>query len=70
MQGFYVERDFEARSDNYLFLGKSKYITYSEVVFVAIGLQHVMNMGAVRLYRILPRYVLNGWIFDKNIEYK
>jgi len=58
-------RDFEARFGNYLFLGKSRHITYSEIVFVAVGLQHVMHMGPLRLYRILSRYVLNGRIFEK-----
>jgi len=66
-QCVYVECDFEARSGNYLFLGKSRYITYSEIVFVPMGLQHLMHMGPVRLYRIVPRYVLNGWIFEKKL---
>ena len=52
-------------------------ITYSERVFVALGIQHGMRMRRIILlsvppYNIFPHYLINGTIFagKKVIEHK
>ena len=40
----YVERNIEARSCNHCWCGKAINITYSERVFVTVGMQHAMRM--------------------------
>jgi len=54
-------------------------ITYSEIIFVALDLQHTKNMRcnllssvAYRVYTIYPRYLMKDTIFGKelfNIKY-
>jgi hypothetical protein len=42
--------------------------TYSECVFVALGIQHAMSifhLWSVRLYHIFPHYLINGAICRK-----
>ena len=39
----YVERNIEARSCNHCCYGKAISVTYSESVFVALGIQHAMS---------------------------
>jgi len=41
----YVARNMEARSYNLSCSGKAMSISYSEYVFVALGIQHEMRMG-------------------------
>ena len=43
-QAMHVLRNIEARSYNYCCRGKAISITYSESVFVALGIQHAMLM--------------------------
>jgi len=43
-QALYVKRNFEERSCNDCCSGKSIRITYSECVFVTLGIQHAMGM--------------------------
>ena len=52
-------------------LGKAMSITYSECVFVALGIQNAMRMRRIChlwpiwLYDIFPHYLINGTIFEK-----
>ena len=39
-----VKRNIEARSCNHYCSGKAMSITYSEYVFVALGIQHAVHM--------------------------
>jgi hypothetical protein len=68
-----------ACSRNYYCSKKAIVITYSECVFLALGIQHAMRMGIIilspvicRLYSIFP-HLMNGTIFGKGgggIEHK
>ena len=42
------------------------FVTYSENVFVALGIRHApyFYMWPVRLYHILPHYLTKGTIFE------
>jgi hypothetical protein len=65
----------EARSGNHCCNGKALSITYSECVFLALGVQHVVHMRHIvmwsaRLYDIFSCYPINGMIFLKNLLYK
>ena len=52
---------------------KSTNVTYSEGVFVALGIQHAMRMrdfvicGLSGLYSVFPHYPTNCTIFDKKL---
>ena len=68
-QAMYVQRNTEARSCNHWCCGKAISITYSESVFVALGIERAMRMrhivvcGLGLLYSIFPHYLINGTIF-------
>jgi hypothetical protein len=47
---------------HYCCSGKAIRITYSECLFVALGIQHCYH-GPARLYWILPHYLINGTNF-------
>jgi len=53
-QAMYIWRNTEARSCNYCCSGKAIGITYSEIVFVVLGIQHAMPMRHIVIYS-LPR---------------
>jgi hypothetical protein len=58
---FTYKRITEARSCNQFYSATAISITYSESVFVALGIQHAL--WSVRLYDIFPHYFKNGTIF-------
>jgi len=65
-----VKRNNEARSCNHCCSGKAVSTAYSECVFVALGIQHVMRMrhtATCGLPRstIFEHYLINGTIFGK-----
>jgi hypothetical protein len=67
-------RNFEARSRNHCCCGKAISVTYSECVSVALVIQHAKSMRVlychlwpVRLYHILPHYLINGTILRKKL---
>ena len=73
------ERNIEARSRNHCCKGKAKRTTFSECVFVALGI-HMQrahfcavlycHLWLVRLYHIFPRHLINGTIFGNVIQSK
>jgi len=66
-----IQRNFEARSCTHCYSGKAISTTYSECVFVALGIQQAMRMHRsvhlwnLSLYHIFPHYLINGTIFEK-----
>ena len=65
----FLWRNIQVPSHNHCFIGKAISITYSECVFVALGVEHAMRMRRVvlslpvLLYRVFPHYLINGTIF-------
>ena len=64
----YVQLNIAARSCNHCCREKSLSITYSECVFVALGIQHACavlycHMWPIRLYNNFPRYLICAMIF-------
>ena len=62
-----IQRSIEVRSRNNCCHWKAKNITYSECVFVVLGIQHAMqcHLWSVRLHNIFSHYLTNGRIFEK-----
>ena len=58
---FTLKRITEARSCNHCYRATALSITYSESVFVPLGIQHAL--WSVWLYNIFPRYFINGTFF-------
>ena len=71
----YVIHNIETRRCNLCSSGKAISITYSEDVFVGLGIQHAMCLhhfvirGSVQApQNIFPHYLINGKIFEeKNV---
>jgi hypothetical protein len=66
------QRNNEVLSCNHCCSEKAMSITYSECMFVALGVQHAMGMRRIvmcpaRLYHIFPHYPINGTIFEKTL---
>ena len=68
---WYVKRNIEALSCNHCAGGRAISNTYSECVFVALGIQHATRLrhivirGLPGSYNIFPRFLINGKIFEK-----
>ena len=45
--------------------GKAISITFSQCVFVALGIQHAVYMWPVRLYNIFAHYLINSTVLKK-----
>ena len=72
-QTVYVQRNIEERSRNHCCSGKAIKITYSECVFVTLGIQHAKRMrhfiicGLSRSTIFFPHYLINCTIFEKKV---
>jgi hypothetical protein len=73
-QAMYVCRNIEACFCNHCYSVKAVSITYPECVFLAVCIQNakrmhriklIISLWPVRLYNILPHYLINGTIFEK-----
>jgi hypothetical protein len=55
----YVQCSIEERVCNHCCSGRAISITYSECVFVALGIQHAMRMRHFVIYNIFQNYLIN-----------
>ena len=65
MQAMYVSRNIEARSCNHCCCGKAISITYSEFIFLALGIEHASCMG-----RIVICGLSGSTVFFPTLSYK
>jgi hypothetical protein len=68
----YVQRNSNSRTCNHCCCGKAIRITYSECVFAALVIQHVMCMGHGHLWpnghdNISAYYQTNGTTFERKL---
>jgi len=64
-----IQRSIELRSLNNCCHWKAKYVTYSDCVFIVLGIQRAMqcHLWSVRLHNIFSHYLTEGRNFGKNV---
>ena len=69
----YIQRNTEERACNHCCSRKAVSITYSECVFLALGMQqavrmrHIVTFGLSGCIAFFPHYLISGTIFGKTL---